>query len=75
MFEVKKSIELATEEGSVDKRKNVQADNRKSKIKFLKVFSKYFDSEWAVSKVKIAEVEKHVGFDQNNHALTILTPS
>ena len=77
VFEIKKSIEKASEEGEggVDKRKNVQADNRKSKIKFLKVFSKYFDSEWAVSKVKISEEEKYVGFDMNNHALTILSPS
>ncbi len=75
VFEIKKSIEKATEsgDGTVDKRKNVQADNRKSKVKFLKMFSKYFDSEWAVSKVKIDEDEKFVGFDSNNHALTIIS--
>lgn len=58
---------------AMDKRKNVQADNRKSKAKFLKMFSKFFDSDWAVSKVKIDDEDKVVSFDANNHALTIVT--
>jgi hypothetical protein len=32
-------------------------------MKFMKVFSKYFASEWAVSKIKIDELDKLVGFD------------
>lgn len=74
VFEIKKSIEKSNDsDGSIDKRKNVQADNRKSKAKFLKVFNKFFDSDWAVSKVKLEEDEKIVGFDANNHALSIMT--
>jgi len=33
------------------------------RIKFLGMFSKYFESEWSVSKVKIDEEDKIVGFD------------
>ena len=33
------------------------------RIKFLGMFSKYFESEWSVSKVKIDEDDKVVGFD------------
>jgi len=39
----------------------------------MKVFNKYFDSEWSVSKIKIDEKLKTVGFDQKNHTMTIMT--
>ena len=40
-----------------------QSKSNLFRIKFLGVFSKYFESEWSVSKVKIDEGEKVVGFD------------
>jgi hypothetical protein len=39
----------------------------------MKLFAKYFNSEWSVSKVKIEEKFKTVGFDVKNHRLTIIT--
>lgn len=39
----------------------------------MKVFSKYFNSEWSVSKIKIDEKIKIVGFDVKNHKLIIIT--
>ena len=43
---------------SKSKKNNVEADNRKSGLKFLGVFNKFFNSDWSVSKIKIPEVEK-----------------
>ena len=37
------------------------------------MFSKYFASEWSVSKIKIDERIKTVGFDVKNHKLVIVT--
>jgi hypothetical protein len=39
----------------------------------MKVLSKYFDSEWSVSKIKVSEKLKTVGFDVKNHRLIIMT--
>ena len=39
----------------------------------MKMFSKYFNSEWSVSKIKIEEKLKTVGFDVKNHRLIIIT--
>lgn len=39
----------------------------------MKMFSKYFNSEWSVSKIKIDERLKTVGFDVKNHRLIIIT--
>ena len=39
----------------------------------MKVLSKYFDSEWSVSKIKVNEQMKTVGFDVKNHRLIIMT--
>ena len=39
----------------------------------MKLFSKYFNSEWSVSKIKIDEKIKTVGFDVKNHRLIIIT--
>lgn len=39
----------------------------------MKVVAKYFDSEWCVSKIKIDEKLKTVGFDVKNHKLIIMT--
>lgn len=39
----------------------------------MKMFSKYFNSEWSCSKIKIEEKLKTVGFDVKNHRLIIMT--
>ena len=39
----------------------------------MRLFAKYFNSDWSVSKVKIEEKFKTVGFDVKNHRLTIIT--
>lgn len=39
----------------------------------MKMFSKYFNSEWSVSKIKVDEKLKAVGFDAKNHRLIIIT--
>lgn len=39
----------------------------------MKMFSKYFNSEWSASKIKIDEKLKTVGFDVKNHRLIIIT--
>jgi hypothetical protein len=39
----------------------------------LKVFAKYFNSEWSVSKIKVDEKIKTVGFDIKNHRLIVIT--
>ena len=39
----------------------------------MKVISKYFNSEWSVSKIKIDERFKTVAFDVKNHRLSIIT--
>lgn len=43
------------------------------RFSFMKVLSKYFDSEWGVSKIKVDEKLKSVGFDVKNHRLIIMT--
>mmetsp|Transcript_10847 Transcript_10847/g.12286 ORF Transcript_10847/g.12286 Transcript_10847/m.12286 type:complete len:95 (-) Transcript_10847:34-318(-) len=53
--------------------KNIEASNRKSGLKFLSLFSKFFNSDWSVSKIKIPEVEKICGFDTKNNFLTVIT--
>ena len=44
-----------------------------NRFAFMKVLSKYFDSEWSVSKIKVDEKLKTVGFDVKNHRLIIMT--
>jgi hypothetical protein len=39
----------------------------------LKILSKYFNSEWSATKIKIDEKIKTVGFDSKNHKLIIIT--
>ena len=39
----------------------------------MKLLSKYFNSEWSVSKIKIDEKLKSVAFDVKNHRLSIIT--
>lgn len=51
----------------------LEGENKKSKFQFMKVFAKYFNSEWSVSKIKIDEKIKTVGFDVKNHKLIIIT--
>lgn len=39
----------------------------------MKFITKYFNSEWSVSKIKIDEKLKTVGFDVKNHRMIIVT--
>ena len=39
----------------------------------MKIFAKYFNSEWSATKFKIDEKMKAVGFDVKNHSLIIVT--
>ena len=39
----------------------------------MKFFTKYFNSEWSATKIKIDEKLKTVGFDVKNHRLIIIT--
>jgi len=78
LFEIKKSVEKCIESKSYgftngDAQRNTDGDNKKSKFSFMKVLSKYFDSEWSVTKIKIEERLKSVGFDVKNHKLIIMT--
>ena len=73
-------MEKSIEQKAFDKGDNSSSDkndqsseNKKSKFAFMKVLSKYFDSEWCVSKIKIDEKLKTVGFDVKNHRLIIMT--
>ena len=43
------------------------------RMKFLGVISKYFNSEWSVSKIKISEDLKTVAFDTKNNRVTVIT--
>src|ERR1035437_5390278 len=43
------------------------------RFSFMKIFTKYFNSEWSCSKIKIDEKLKTVGFDVKNHRLIIIT--
>lgn len=78
LFEIKKSIDKCIESKEYgftngNKLNNVTQENRKSNLKFLSVITKYFNSDWSVSKIKIDEPLKRVAFDAKNHMLTILT--
>ena len=39
----------------------------------MKFFTKYFNSEWSATKIKVEEKLKAVGFDVKNHRLIIMT--
>ena len=39
----------------------------------MKFLTKYFNSEWSATKIKIDEKLKTVGFDVKNHRLIIIT--
>ena len=43
------------------------------RFNFMKVFAKYFNSEWSVSKIKVEEKLKTVAFDVRNGGLTVIT--
>jgi hypothetical protein len=88
LFEIKKSVEKCIETKHVgfsngDVAKNPDGDNKKSKyiilllnyyrLQFMKFITKYFNSEWSVSKIKIDEKLKTVGFDVKNHRMIIVT--
>ena len=43
------------------------------RLQFMKIFTKYFNSEWSATKIKVEEKLKTVGFDVKNHRLIIMT--
>ena len=69
---VDKSMKSTNEDDDTQKVSEPYA-NRKSGLKFLSVFSKFFSSDWSVSKIKIPEQVKYWGFDTKNHCLTVIT--
>ena len=69
---IDKSIKTAAEKDDTQKTSEPYT-NRKSGLKFLSAFSKFFSSDWSVSKIKIPEQVKIWGFDTKNHWLTVIT--
>lgn len=51
----------------------MEAGNKKSGFQFLKVVNKYWDSDLCLSKVKVNEKLKTIGFDIKNDRLSIVT--
>ena len=80
LFEIKKSIEKCVEgkqvgfsTGDLQGQKNPDGENKKSKLQFMSFITKYFNSEWSATKIKVEEKLKAVGFDVKNHKLIIVT--
>ena len=42
-------------------------------LSFLKVVSKYFDSELCLAKIKVDERFKSIAFDERNNRLTVMS--
>ena len=68
-----KSVRMSQISSKREKLVDDPYSNRKSGLKFLGVFSKFFQSDWSVSKIKIPEESKIWGFDTKNNCLTIIT--
>jgi len=78
LFEIKKSIEKCIEGKQVgfqngDQAKHPDGENKRSKLQFMSFLTKYFNSEWSATKIKVEEKLKAVGFDVKNHKLIIIT--
>ena len=43
------------------------------RFKFLKVVSKYFDSDLCLAKIKVDERYKTIAFDERNNRLTVMS--
>ena len=43
------------------------------RLSFLKVVSKYFDSDLCLAKIKVDERIKTVGFDERNRRITVMS--
>jgi hypothetical protein len=43
------------------------------RLQFMSFITKYFNSEWSATKIKVEEKLKAVGFDVKNHRLIIMT--
>jgi hypothetical protein len=43
------------------------------RLSFLKVVSKYFDSELCLAKIKVDERIKTIAFDERNRRLTVMS--
>ena len=44
-----------------------------TRLSFLKVVSKYFDSDLCLAKIKVDERIKTVGFDERNRRITVMS--
>lgn len=42
-------------------------------LSFLKVVSRYFDSDLCLAKIKVDERFKTIAFDEKNHRLTVMS--
>lgn len=78
LFEIRKAVEKCIQTrqfgfSNGDLNKNVEAKNTKSGLQFMKVLNKYWDSDLCLTKIKVNEKMKTVGFDTRNYRLTIVT--
>lgn len=78
MFEIKAAIQKCIELrqygfSSSDVQRNTDGENKKSGLSFLKVVSKYFDSELCLAKIKVDERIKTIAFDERNRRLTVMS--
>ena len=78
IFEIKKAVEKCVQTGQFgfsndDLDKSVEAKNTKSGLQFMKVINKYWDSDLCLSKIKVNEKFKTIGFDSKHDRLTIIT--
>jgi hypothetical protein len=78
IFEIKKAVEKCIQTrqfgfSNGDLNKNVEASNTKSGLQFMKVLNKYWDSDLCLTKIKVGEKMKTVGFDSKNRRLSIVT--
>ena len=44
-----------------------------ARLSFLKVVSKYFDSDLCLAKIKVEEKLKSIAFDERNRRLTVMS--
>ena len=78
LFEIKKAVETCINTrqygfSNNDLTKNVDGKNTKSGMSFMKVLNKYWDSDLCLTKIKVNEKFKQIGFDVKNNRLAIVT--
>jgi len=78
LFEIKKAVETCINTrqygfSNNDLTNTVDGKNTKSGMSFMKVLNKYWDSDLCLSKIKVNEKFKQIGFDVKNNRLAIVT--